>query len=70
MLFYDISIARQYSTKLLIGLASMFGFRLFSTDFTQACIQGAEELNREIFNNPPKELKLKPDELIKLLKPL
>lgn len=70
MLFHDLSVARQYATKLLVGIASIFGFRLLPTDVTQEYIQSAEELNRQIFINPPKELKLKPDELIKLLKPI
>jgi len=69
LLVHDISVARQHSTKILIGIAAIFGFRLFSTDVTQAYLQSAENLKRDIFIDPPEEFNLKPDELIKLLKP-
>ena len=55
---------------MLVGIASIFGFRLFSSDVIQSYIQSAEELNRDIFLNPPKEFCLRPEQLIKLVKPL
>ena len=55
---------------MLMGIAAIFVFRIFSTDVTKSYIQSAEKLNREIFINPPKEFNLKTDEIIKLLKPL
>lgn len=55
---------------MLVGIPAIFGFRLFSTDVTQAYIQSAEKLRRDIFINPPKEFNLKPDELLQLLNPL
>lgn len=42
----------------------------FSTDVAQAYPQRAENLKRDVFINPPKEITLKPAQLIKLLKPL
>eukprot|EP00171_Calliarthron_tuberculosum_P022102 IDg22102t1 len=36
---HDISTARHHSIRMLIGLAAIFGFRLFSTDVTQAYLQ-------------------------------
>ena len=69
-LVHDISVARQYAIKMLVGIASIFGFRLFSSDVIQSYIQSAEELSRDIFLNPPKEFCLGPDQLIKLVKPL
>lgn len=35
MLVHDISVARRYTTKILVGSAAIFGFRLFSTYVTQ-----------------------------------
>lgn len=69
-LVHDITVARQHSIKLLIGLASIFNFRLFSTDVTQAYLQSKESLQRNIFVKPPKEFGLQTNELLKLLKPL
>lgn len=42
----------------------------FSTDVIHAYLQSAYGPNKDIFINSPKEFNLKPDELIKLLKPL
>jgi hypothetical protein len=35
-LVHDASTSKQQSTKLLIGLAAIFGHQIFSTDVTQA----------------------------------
>lgn len=55
---------------MIIGLAAIFGFRLFSTYLTQAYLQSAEQLHSDNFINPPKAFNLSPNQLIKLLKPL
>jgi hypothetical protein len=41
-LIHDASTQKQQSTKLLIGLAAIFGLRIFSTGVTQAYLQSAE----------------------------
>lgn len=46
MLVHDISVARQYSTNLLVGLASIFGSRLFCADVTEEYIKISEVFNR------------------------
>ena len=69
-LVHNIHVVRHQTTKLLIGLAAVFGFRIFSTHVTQAYLQSAESLRRDIFIDPPKEFELCSDELIKLLNPL
>ena len=61
---------RPHSVRLLIGLASVLGFRLFSTDATQAYLQSADRLMRDVYLIPSKESGLAPDKLLKLLKPL
>lgn len=69
-LVHDTFVSKHKSTKLLIGLASMFEFRTFSTDVIQAYLQNAEELMTEAYVSPTKELELEPNQLLKPWKPL
>ena len=48
-LVHNISVIRQHAIKMLVGIAAIFGFQLFSTDVTQAYLQSAEKLQRYIF---------------------
>jgi Reverse transcriptase (RNA-dependent DNA polymerase) len=54
--------ARQQSTKLLVAIAAVFGFRIF--------LQSADKLMRDVYLSPSKEFELGADEVLKLLKPL
>lgn len=69
-LVHNTTVARQQSTKLVVGIAAIFGFNLFSSDITQAYLQNSEKLMRDVYLNPPKKLNLDPGQLLKLLKPL
>lgn len=69
-LVHDSPNAKQQSTRLVVGLASVFGFRLFSTDVTQAYLQSADELMRDVYVKPTKEFELGEDQILKLMKPL
>lgn len=48
-LVHDSATSKHTSTKVLVGLAAIFGFRLFSTDVTQAYLQSADKLVRDIY---------------------
>lgn len=61
---------KQSSIRLVLSLAAIFGFNIWSQDITQAYIQSSEKLMRHIYIKPSKELRLSKDYLLKLLKPL
>ena len=69
-LVHENRTARQFSVKILVGLAAVFDFRLFSTDVTQAYLRSAEDLMRDVYIKPSSEFKLSPNRLLTLLKPL
>ena len=60
----------QRSIRLLVALAAIHGFRLCTQDVTQAYLQSALKLSRDIYLKAPKEFGLASNELLKLLKPL
>lgn len=57
-LIHDIYVARQQSTRMFVGLAAIFGFRIFFTDVSQAYLHSLEALNRDIVVNPCKGFEL------------
>lgn len=69
-LVHNIFVARQHKPKMLVGVAAVFSFRIFSKNFSQAYIQRSEELQRNILDDSQKELNLGQDQLVRLLKPL
>lgn len=60
---------KQTSIRLLLALASIFGFELYSLDVTQAYLQSASQLRRKIFIKPD-ILNMDSDELLQLMKPI
>jgi hypothetical protein len=68
-LVHDTATSRQHSSCVLVGLAAIFGFNLFSTDVTQSYLQSAEMLLRD-YINPTKEFSMGPGQLLELLRPL
>lgn len=48
----------------------LFGFRLWSQNMSQLSLQSASYLTREVYVKPRYGIKLKSDQLLRLVKPL
>ena len=70
ILVHNSTNLRQSSIRTLIAIAAVFGFSLWSKDVSQAYLQSAEKLMRDVYVRPTKEFNLGADQLLKLLKPL
>ena len=59
------------SIRLLLALASIFGFQVWTSDVTQAYLQSAIPLSRDLFlDSKVPELELSPDQCMQILRPL
>lgn len=59
------------SIRLLLALAAINGFDIWTSDFRQAYLQPAEPLSRDFcISNPVPEFEVEPSQCLKLLKPL
>lgn len=61
---------QKSSLSMLIGLAAVFCYRIWSQDVAHEYLQSAQKLKIEVFIRPPKEFQLDYGELLELLKPL
>lgn len=69
-LVQDSATSRQVSARMLVGLVTIIGVRIFSTDVTQAYLQSATGVMHDIYIKPGKDFELAPNQLLKLLEPL
>lgn len=69
-LVHTSTTVKHASTRLLIALAACFGFRIWSQDISQAYLQSASKLIRDVYLKPGKQLEIRGDKLLKLLRPL
>jgi hypothetical protein len=67
---HDTATSKQHSHRLLVGLAAIFGFRLFSTDVTQDYLQSSKPLRRDVFIKASPDFGLTESDMIKLIRPL
>lgn len=69
-LVHDSATAKRSSTKILVGLAAAFGFRLFITDVCQAYLQSTDELLCDVYIEPGKDFEPGSQHICKLLRAL
>ena len=70
VLVHNSKTVRQSSIRILLALAALFGFRIWSLDVNNAYLQSASQLLRDIYLKPGKEFELPSGHLLKLLRPL
>lgn len=69
-LAHNTSVARRQSREIVVKTDTIFSFQPYSNNVTQPNLQSSEKLVRENYVQPLKEMKLNPNHLIHLLKPL
>ena len=71
MMAHTTSTLQPQSIRLLLALAAIHGFDIWTSDVRQAYLQSTEPLTRNIFiKRPVPEFELDPSQCLKLLKPL
>ena len=70
LLIHDSPTISVSSIRILIAIAGIFGFRIWSTYIIQAYLQSSSPLLRDIYTEATKELCLDKEKLLKLLRPL
>jgi hypothetical protein len=69
-LIHDSSVSKAECTRMILSLAAIFGFRISSSDVTQAYVQSTHNLTRDLIINPEGAIELPADHVLKLFKPL
>ena len=69
LIVHNTANIKQSSIRMIMALATILGFDIWSLDVRQAYIQSAAALQRDVYIKP-KELDLGPGELLQIIKPL
>jgi len=69
-LVHSTTTVRPSSVRLLIALAAILGFDIWSEDISQAYLQSASELLRDVYMKPNRQLDIPAGHILKLLRPL
>ena len=60
----------RHSIRLLVALASIFNYEVWTRDVKQAYIQSMEDLFRDIYLEPPTDVGIDEEHLLKIVKPV
>jgi len=69
-LVHNITTTRPSSVRLLVAIASIMGFDIWSEDISQAYLQSASVLLRDVYMKPNRHLSIPAGHLLKILRPL
>jgi hypothetical protein len=69
-MLHDTATVRHVYIRLLVALATLFGYPVWTIDVDQAYLQAAEPLMRKIYIIPQEGIELRQNELLQVLKPL
>ncbi len=69
-LVHDSRTPRQSSVRLLVAMAAIMGSDVWTENRSQAYLQSASELLREVYLKPNRQLKVPAGYMLKLLRPL
>ncbi len=69
-LVHDSTKGRQSSVRLLIALAAIMGFDVWTADISQAYLQSASKLLREVYLRPNKHLQAPSGYMLEFIRPL
>ena len=69
-LVHNSTTARQSSVRLLVAITAIMRFGVRTEDISQAYLQSARELLREVYLKPNRQLKVTAGYVLKLLRPL
>lgn len=67
MLVHNSRNELQNSVRMLDAIAAIFCFRIWSQDVSQAYLERADKLFRNVYVLSPEEFQLRSDQLLKLL---
>lgn len=69
-LFTAAPTVKRISIRLMVSISASFGFSLFTRDVKKAFVMSKTSLRRPVYMHPPKEMKLPPGQLLKVMRTL
>lgn len=70
ILVHNSTATSQQSIRLIMSIATIFGFEIWSEDMSQAYFQGAEQILRKFYIAGKSEFELEDDELLEIMRPI
>lgn len=70
LLIHESTNLKQSSIRVIVSIAAILGFWVWTKYVSQAYLQSADKLMREVYVNPSSEVRFSHNQLLHLLKPL